>query len=196
MIFARRTKTYASAAVADADGVKTSFSTSTDPVTLVPANFNGAAIAAGGVLDLPRALSITLSNTANAFSVSPMVVTGKRGGGTVTESFTPANDDGNVTLYGSQPFDTITSIALPAMGSGSGSITIGVTDICAPAGGTFLGVEVAAAGTLYVQYGEGSGVTDAIVIPDTLIGFVKTIAPTRVLTGTGETTVGVTVYLP
>jgi hypothetical protein len=195
MTLARRTKTYASAAVADTDGVKTSFSTSTDPVTLVPANFNGAAIASGGVLDLPRTLSITLSNTANAFSVSPMVVTGKRGGETVTESFTPANDDGNVTLYGTQPFDTITSIDLPAMGSGSGSITVGVVDICAPAGGTFCGVGLAADGTLYVKYGESGSITDAIPVVIATRPFLS-LAPTRILTGTGQTTVGVTVYLP
>lgn len=196
MIFARRTKTYAAGAVADADGVKTSFSGSTSPVTLTTADFNGAAIASGGVLDLPRTVSITYSNTSNAFSTSPVVVTGKRGGETVTENLTTANDDGNTTVFGSQPFDTISTIALPAMATGTGTITIGVADICAPAGGTFQGVEVAAAGTLYVQYGEGSGVTDAIVIPEALVGFVKTIAPTRVLTATSETTVGVTVYLP
>lgn len=194
MTIARRTKTYAASAVADADGIKTSFSGSTDPVTYDVSDFDGAAISSG-VLDLPRTVSLTYSNTPNAFSTSPVVVTGKRGGETVTESLTTADDDGNTTVFGSQPFDTISSIALPAMATTTGTITIGVADICAPAGGAFCGVQLAADGTLYVQYGEGLPLTDAIpVVIANRCHY--DIAPTRVLTATGETTVGVTVFLP
>lgn len=197
MIFARRTKTYAAAALSDLDGILASFATTTAEASFDASDFDGAAIAADiGALDLPRTVTITLDNSPGAFSTDPIVVTGKRGGAVVTEEFEPSTADGNETLFGNQPFDTITSIVFPAQADTDGAFTVGVGDICAPAGGTFQGVELAATGTLHVQYGENAGVTDAIVVPAALVGFVKTIAPTRILTGTGETTVGVTVYLP
>jgi hypothetical protein len=196
MTIARRTKTYAAAALSDLDGILASFATTTDEVTFDASDFDGAAIAAlTGVLDLPRTVTITLDNSAGAFSTDPIVVTGKRGGAVVTESFTPSTANGNETLFGNQPFDTLTSIVFPAQEDTDGAFTVGVGDICAPAGGTFCGVELAATGTLHIQYGE-PGVTDAIVVPAALVGYIKPIAPARVLTGTGETTVGVTVYLP
>jgi hypothetical protein len=197
MTIARRTKTYAAAALSDLDGILASFATTTDETSFDAGDFDGAAISADtGVLDLPRTVTITLDNSAGAFSTPPFVGTAPRAGTVVTESFTPNSANGNETLFGNQPFDTLTSIVFPAQADTDGAFTVGVGDICAPAGGTFCGVELAATGTLHVQYGESSGVTDAIVVPAALVGYVKQIAPTRILTGTGETTVGVTVYLP
>ncbi len=195
---ARRTVTFASGALLDADGIKTSFATSTSPVTLVPSNFNGAEISSssGAMLKLPRTVTLNRSNNANQFSVEPIVIAGWRGGVAVTELLTPANDDGNDTLAGTQPFDSISSVAIPAQGGTSGAFTIGVRDICAHAGDTFAGVEVAAAGTLHVAYGDSAGsAVDALPIASGQIGVVKPIAPTKILTDGSKTTVGVTVYL-
>lgn len=202
MTNARRTKSYASADVADADGIKTSFATVAAPVALTAADWNGAGIAVTtGLFPLPRTVTITLSNNANQFSVDPYVLTGTRGGRVVTESLTAANDDGNVTLRGTQPFDTLTAIALPTMGGTGGTITIGTQDICAPYGDSFSGVELAATGTLNVGYGGTdlvSGQTDAVPIGTAQVGAVKPIATNRILTSSAlsaPTTVGLTVYL-
>ncbi|UOF77386.1 hypothetical protein [Caudoviricetes sp.] len=196
-MYAKRSKTYAAADIADADGVKTSFATVAAPVVLVPADFNGAAMTTGGVLDLPRSITITRSSAANQFSVSPIVITGTRGGVEVTESLTPANNDGNDVLRGTQAFDVITSISLPTAGGTGGAYTIGVQDICAPSNGVFCGVEMAAAGNLIVGYG-GNDLTgwtsDTIPVPAVAAGFVKEIAPRRILTQ--SMSVGLTVYLP
>ncbi len=196
---ASRTVTIAAGAVQDDDGIKTSFATAVSPVTIVPSDFNGAVVSSstGLITGLARVVTITRSNNANQFSVSPIVLTYVRGGETLTESLTPANDDGNDVLAFTAAVERIVSIAFPAQGGTGGTFKIGVRDICAPKGDTFVGVEVAAAGTLYVQYGEGAGsATDAIVIPAALIGYVKPIGPSRILTDTTKTTVGVTVYLP
>lgn len=194
---AKRTKTYAAADVADADGVKTSFATVASPVALTVADWNGAAITAAGLLDLPRSITITRTSAANQYSVDPIVLTGLRNGVTVTESLTPANDDGNDVLRGTQAFDFLTAIDIPTQAGTGGAFTIGVQDICAPGNGTFAAVELAAAGNLIVGYGGNdlSGWTqDTIPVPAVAIGFAKYIAPRRILTQ--SMSVGLTVYLP
>ena len=194
---AKRSKTYAAADVVDADGVKTSFATVNAPVALTVADWNGAAITAAGLLDLPRTITITRGNNANQYSVAPIVLTGLRGGVEVTESLTPANDDGNDVLRGTQAFDFLTSIAIPTQAGTGGTFLIGVQDICAPANGVFSGVELAAAGNLIVGYGGNDSAgyqSDTIPVPAVAIGFVKEIAPKRILTQ--AMSVGLTVYLP
>jgi hypothetical protein len=199
--YARRSVSYAAAAVVDADGVKTSFATVAAPVALDVTDWNGAAITAAGLLDLPRTITLTLSNNANQFSTDDIVLTGTRNGETVTETLNAADDDGNVTLRGVQPFDVLTAVDLPEMGGTGGTITIGVQDICAPHGQVFLGVEVHAAGTLNLAYGGTDTVpsnTDALPVGTAQVGFVKPVHPKRVLTSaalTAPTTVGVTVYV-
>lgn len=200
----KRSRTYAAADVADADGVKTTFATVAAPVALTVADWNGAAITAAGLLDLPRTITITRGNNANQYAVDPIVLTGLRGGVTVTESLTPSTDDGNDVLRGTQAFDFLISIAMPTQGGTGGTFLIGVQDICAPANGVFCGVELAAAGTLNVGYGGNDlavGNTDAIPIAAGAgsVGAIKPIAPRRILTSTAlaaATTVGLTVYLP
>lgn len=196
---ASRTVTVASGAVQDDDGIKTSYATVASPVTVVPADFNGAVVSAvtGQITGLARVVTITRSNNSGQFSVSPIILTYIRGGQQLTESLTPATANGNDVLAFTAAVEKIVSIAFPAQGGTGGTFKIGVRDICAPSGDTFIGVEVAAAGTLYVQYGESaSSATDAIVIPAALVGYIKPIGPTRILTDTTKTTVGVTVYLP
>lgn len=195
MIPALRTKSYASGEVLDADGVKTSFATVASPVALTTADWNGAVVLTGGILDLPRQLTISRSNNAGQFSTAPIVVTYTRGGITVVDSIVPGNANGNDILRTTQAVEVLQSIALPAQGGTGGTFTIGVEDICCPKGQKFCGIELAANGTLYVQYGEASGAqSDAIPVVIANRCFYE-IAPTRVLTASGKTAVGVTVYL-
>lgn len=197
--FSRRTVTFAAGAMLDADGIRTSFATVAAPVTVLPASFNGVLVSTttGVISPLPRTITIARSNSAGQFSVSPIVINGKRGGAFITDSITPANINGNDILRSVAAFDTITSIDIPTQGGTGGTFTIGVQDICTQVdGAVFQGVELAAAGTLYVQYGESSGsATDAIIVPAALVGYLKEIAPSRILTSGSQTTVGVTVYL-
>jgi len=191
----KRSKTYASADVVDADGVKTSFATVQSPVALTVADWNGAAITAAGLLDLPRSITITRGNNVGQYSVAPIVLTGLRGGETVTESLTPGSANGNDTLRGTQAFDFLTSIAIPTQGGTGGSFTIGVQDICAPGNSVFCGVELAAAGNLIVGYGGNDSAgwqSDTIPVPAVAIGFIKSIQPRRILTQLMS--VGLTVY--
>jgi len=195
VIPALRTKTYAASELLDPDGIKTSFATSTSTVALTTADWNGAVVATGGILDLPRQVTITRSNNAGQFSVSPIVVTYLRGGVQVVDSIVPGNVNGNDILRTTQPVDVLQSIALPAQGGTGGTFMIGVEDICCPKGQKFCGVELAANGTLNVQYGDASGAqADAIPVVVANRCFYE-VAPTRVLTATGKTSVGVTVYL-
>jgi hypothetical protein len=191
----KRSRTYAAADVIDADGVKTSFATVQAPVVLTVADWNGAAITAAGLLDLPRSITITRGNNANQYGVDPIVLTGLRGGVTVTESLTPANNDGNDVLRGTQAFDFLTSIDIPTQDGTGGTFTIGVQDICAPGNGVFCGVELAAAGNLIVGYGGNDAAgwqTDTIPVPAVAVGFIKPIEPRRILTQ--SMSVGLTVY--
>lgn len=198
----RRTKTYAAAEVADADGVKTSFASVAAPVALAVADWNGAAITAAGLLDLPRTITITRTSASNQYSVNPIVLTGTYDGRTVTESLTPQNDDGGDVLRGTQAFHFLTNVDIPADAGTGGSYTIGVQDICAPGNGEFNGVELAAAGTLNVGYGGTASApanTDAIPIASAQAGCPKPVVCKRILTSpalASPTTVGLTVYLP
>jgi hypothetical protein len=191
---ARRTVSTAAGSLLDADGIKTSYATVTSPVTVVPADFNGVQISSstGKIIGLPRVVTITRSNNANQFSVSPIVMTYKRGGEELTTSVTPANDDGNDTLVFTPTVDEIVSIEFPAQGGTGGTFTIGVRDICAPVGDRFCGVMVHASGNLVVQYGDQSGSpTDTI---PAIADHVYEIAPSRIVTT--SMSVGVTVFLP
>lgn len=197
---ALRTVTYAAGGLVVANGVKTSFATVAAPVVLVPADFNGANMLAGGfIAGLPRSLTIARSNNASQFSVAPIVIVGRRGGKEITETLTPANANGNDTLQTVSGFDSITSISLPTQGGTGGTFTIGVQDICAPWGDKFQGVELVAAGNINVQYGEPAGSpTDSIPIATAQVGVIKPIAPTRIRTNaslTNPTIAGLTVYL-
>lgn len=198
---ARRTVTYASGGLVVANGIKTSFATVAAPVVLTAADLNGALVSSvtGHISGLPRSITITRSNNLGQFSTSPIVVYGTFGGVDVSETLTPGNVNGNDTLRGVQAFQQITRVEIPTQGGTGGTFTIGVQDIVAPKGDSFGGVELGAAGTLNVQYGEGSGAfTDAIPIATAQVGIPKWIAPTRILTNPGlssPTTVGLTVYL-
>lgn len=192
---ARVTHTFASADLSDVDGVKTTAATIASETTYLPAVMNGAGINTSGVLlKTARTVTVTLSSNSGSYSTSAIVITGKYGGETVTSSLTPSDADGGETLYGDQPFDTISSIVIPAQVNTGGAFEFGVGDICAPKGDRFTALRCDTAITVHLQYGEGSAnkVTDSHAIgADSL----DPIAPSRVLTGTGETSgAAVTLY--
>lgn len=196
---ARRTKSYAAAELNVATGVLTSVATLTTAQSLTDGDFDGASILSGGVLDLPRSLTVTLSNTTGAFTTDPIVVTGRRGGTVTSANFTPSDADGNETLVNAQAFDVVSTVDIPAQVLTTATIQVGVRDICSPSQSRFSGAELAAAGTLNVKYSEESaGPTDAIPVGSGAVGIEKRVAPTRVLTDPGlaaPTTVGLTVYI-
>jgi hypothetical protein len=199
MMFARRTKTYASGALIDTDGVLESVATSATAQDIDGEDLDGAALGDDGYLDLPRTLTVTLSSSAGSYSTDPIVVRGKRGAEDVVAEFEPPTADGDVTLRHPQAFDRVISIHIPEQVDTSGAITVGVENICAPAGDRFAGVELAATGNLHVQYGEQDGShTDVIAVPAALVGYVKMIAPSRIITNpaaSSPTAVGITLYL-
>jgi hypothetical protein len=104
-------------------------------------------------------------------------------------------------LRGTQAFDFLTRIDIPTQDGTGGTFLIGVQDICAPGNGVFLGVELAAAGTLNIGYSGNDlavGNTDAIPIAAGQVGVPKPITPRRILTSaalSSPTTVGLTVYI-
>lgn len=193
---ARRSKSYASGKLTVNNGIAT-VATTTGTQALTTANFTGSEILTGGVLDLPRAVTVTLSSHAGSYTTNPIVITGTRSGKTVTQSLTPSGANGNETLRGTQAFDKLTGIAIPAQNDALGQFSFGVGDICSPAGDNFCGVELAANGTLNIQYGEQANAPkDAITLPANAY---RAITPSRILTDPGlavPTTVGITVYLP
>lgn len=193
---ARRTVTIAAADLTDPDGVKESFASDDEAVALVPADWDGAVITDAGVLNPPRTITISRSDSAGSYTVDPIVLTGTRGGATVTESLTPADADGDDILVGAQAFDKLLGVSIPEQVNASGAFTIGVQNICAPAGDRFCGVDVHTDGTLYVQYGESAGApTDAIPVVVAVYRHLI-IEPTRILTGANQTVDSVTIYLP
>jgi hypothetical protein len=191
---------FASTEVFDDDGI-TLRGTSTDPDPLDPEMLEGDAMGEddGRFIKLPRTIVVTLEAAPGKYNFEdPIVVTGRRGNKVVTESFTPSDADGGEALIGTQMFDVITAIDIPAQAEAGGQIKFGVQDIGTPhAYDSFSAVKMHAEGTLNVQYGEPDGSqTDAIPC---LAGDVEQIAPTRILTSPAldaPTTVGLTVYLP
>jgi hypothetical protein len=195
---ARRTVTYAAAELVDVDGVMAGGATSLTEDTLLAADFVGAAMTTGGILDLPRSIIIVLGNNAGAFEADePWVLTGKRGGVTVTAEFTPTTANGNETLRDPQAFDSLISLVIPAQPDDDGTYTIGVQDICAPIGDTFTAIKLDTAGPLNVAFDEaGTAMTDMTTV---LAGDREPIAAKRILTNTAlatPTVSALTLYLP
>ncbi len=197
---ARRTVSILAAGLFDADGIKTSVTSSTSLVTYSGADFNGGSgisTTTGVLSPLPRVITISRSSAANQYSVLPITVIGRRGGVEITETLTPANDDGNDTLVTLNAFSTLTSVTIPANAGAGGAYTIGFRDIAAPLGDRFTGVMPHASGNLIVQYNDNG--TAAQAVTDTIPGVadhIYPIAPYRIITGAAGTAVGVTVYLP
>lgn len=159
-ILAKRSVSYTAAELDDADGIKTSIATVAAPVSYSAANFNGAAVANSGAdwaKRCARSITISRSSSVGSYSTNPITITGKRGGVTVTETLTPANANGNDVLRGTQLFDEPPTIDIPAQVNTSGAFQIGVADVGAPDGDSFVGVKLDAgsAGSINVVYRDG-----------------------------------------
>jgi hypothetical protein len=194
---ARATFTFASTELSDVDGVKTSAATIASETTYLPAVMDGAGIdTSGQLLKCARTVTVTLAAGTGAYNdEDPIVVSGTYGGEVVTQEFTPSDADGSEILYGDQPFDTLTSIVIPAQDDTDGAFSFGVGDICARKGDHFTAVRCDTQITLHVQYGEGASnkSTDAHAVAQY---DVDPVAPSRVLTGDSETAgAAVTVYI-
>lgn len=190
---ARRSVTFASAELADVDGLLGATASDDAPVELGPADFSGAAVNDGGAswVKLPRTITVSRSSSAGSYSTDPIVLTGRRGGATVTEELTPADADGDDVLRGSQLFDAPPTIAIPAQVDASGSFQFGVGDIGTPSGDMTVGVKAHTAGTVHLEYIGGQ--VDALVAAAHLR---EDVAAAKVLTGPSQTTgIAVTVYL-
>lgn len=156
---ASRTTSFEVADLDDPDGLKTSFATATSPVTVTGVAFNGACVsevnAAGQAVIYFSARAVTLTTGAHSGAYDtthPIVVTGKYGGEIVTESFQPTNANGGQVLRGTQPFDTVLSVAIPTQAAATGTFELGVGDIYARKGDTFVAVRLHTDGTVYPLY--------------------------------------------
>jgi hypothetical protein len=195
-------QTFAAADVFVDNGIVGATASSASPVTVLPVSMTGAAMVSGTgrFAKLPRSVAITRASSAGSYTVAPIVITGMRGSKTIVESLTPLSTDGNDVLRSVNIFDSLISIAYPAQTNTSGSFKAGAQDIGVPQpGDRFWGVELAAAGTLHVRYGDGvDAPSDAIPVAAATVGIVRRMAATRVLTDqtlVSPTSVGLTVYI-
>lgn len=179
-----RSKTYATAAaLKDVDAIKTSIATVAAPVTYT--TFNGVL---GGTFDPPRAVTVTTSASGGSYTLTAITFTGTYGGAVVTDTVTLTQTGGGETLYGDQPFDTLTSIAILAMNNTSGAFQFGCGDVYAGSGLYLRAVKaIGADGNIGVQY-SGSQTDTLVCIKDSL----EPVACKGVLASTTDT--GVRIY--
>lgn len=183
-------RTYTFAAIADADGLKTSIATSTSVATYSGATLNGALANPGpATIPLTMNVSVTTTSQSNTYNItSPIVVTGTNAAGaTITDSLTLTTDDGNETVAGTKAFATVTSIAVPAQSNTSGAFTFGVQNIVFDEAARE--VRGGSAGNIVVGY-DGS-TTDTIPC---LAGEHHKVFAKRIVSS-GTTALPVTVYL-
>lgn len=151
-----RTKTYLTTAdFKDVDALKTSVATSTSVATYSGGALNGAIGTA--TMDPPRGVSITTASHSGSYNTgAAIVVTGTYGGQVVSESISLTQANGGETVYGSQPFDAVTSIAVPAQTDALGSFQFGVGDIWAKDGQVWRGVKANGGdGTIGLRFDAG-----------------------------------------
>lgn len=145
-------------AVADADGLKTSFTDPTKATTYGWSDMNGAfKTVAEGFGGAGRTVSVTTGSKSGNFNASePVVVSGLRGGKRTTENLSlAANGNETVSSVGAFEFpDPDFSVYVPAQGGGS-TMQIGVQDVVAPVGGTFAGLRPLSSGNVVVSYQGG-----------------------------------------
>lgn len=112
--------------LADPDGLKTAFATSTSPVTI--SSFNG--VLAGETMTAARPITITTAPAVGAYNTTaPIPVTALLDNGLAhTESVYLTDPDGGETIKTIFPFVSPTTVALPEMVTTAGSIEIGYAD--------------------------------------------------------------------
>jgi hypothetical protein len=137
-IASRRTTTFATAAeLADVDAFKTSVATATSAAVYSGATLNGAKANPGPVTDEKMRVaaypSVTSSAQASTYNTTdPIVWTGTRGGEVVTVETLLTDANGDETIVGASPLDTLVSIAVPAMLGASGALEFGFSGLAAP----------------------------------------------------------------
>lgn len=108
--------------LADADGLRTSFATSTSIASVT--TFNGAL--AGQTMVAARPISITAAAAPGAYSTNPIAITGTLdNGATLTDYAVPTNANGGWTINSVFPFASPVSVVFPAQVSTAGAWTIG-----------------------------------------------------------------------
>lgn len=148
----------------DADGVKTVAAAPIALTTYSGAALNGAVQTAG--FNFPRFVTITTAvNAATYNTTDAILITGTRSGVVTTATVTPTNAAGGETLTTTTPFDTVTSVRVPAQLQAAGGISIGVIDMgcrCEVNAGALGGeipyreVKVNGAGDLLVRFYDGT----------------------------------------
>lgn len=181
----------------DTDGIKTSAATSASPQNFAVGALNGALISSGRLLPGPRSVTVTTTTSAATYNTTdPIVITGTRGGRTVTESLSLTQAGGNETVRGSQAFDTITSIAIPAQSGTGGTFQFGVGDLCAQDGGRLCrSIKPLGTGYIRLRYAEDSANDHSLPVQ---ANAGEDVAPTRIIasqTPTNPTNVDVVLYV-
>lgn len=136
----RRSMTFTTAGLLDADGIKTALATTTAAITYSGATLNGAYVTAGvatpapnGHTDVDQYPVITLSSSAGAYTNGAVVqYVGTYNGEAVTRTATIVGANGGASFIADGPMRTVTSIICPAQASTAGSLTHGFTDLCRP----------------------------------------------------------------
>jgi hypothetical protein len=127
-----KTVTYAGA-LAVGNAIVTALATSTSPAVVSGGGLNGAQ--GGGPFPLPRAVSVTTSSSAGAYTTgagNQIVVSGTDAGGSpLTDVLTLTASGGGETVTTTHGFATVTEIDIPAQNNTAGSFTFGVYDVCA-----------------------------------------------------------------
>lgn len=106
------------------EGMKTSFATSTSPVTVTV--FNGSL--AGATMRPPRSASITTAAAPGAYSTDPIWFAGVDEFGKTFRDSVVLSADGGETAPTVQRFARYTEVTLPAMLLATGAITLGYWD--------------------------------------------------------------------
>lgn len=194
----QRTHSFANAAaLADGDALKASIATDNAAAHTYSGTALDGALANPGpaVFDPPRFVSVTTSAEAACYRTGasyPIVFTGMRGGETVTESLLLTQAGGNETIIGNQPFDRVTSIAVPIQLKATGAFTFGVHGVACKATAKtqlpFRQVRAVGAGSLKV--GFAGGTTDTLTLADAEKDAIEVV---RVY-GASATTCGVRIY--
>lgn len=119
------TITYGS--VHDLDSIATSTATVASAVSLSGSALDGA-IGAGRI-NFPQTIAITTTSAVGAYSASNVAAFGTYKGASVADSFALTLTGGNQTVKGSQAFDYVTQVNLPAMAASTGFIKVGTYHI-------------------------------------------------------------------
>jgi hypothetical protein len=174
-------------------GIRTSVATATAPQSYTGDALDGSMLSAGSIKYIPRTVTVTSTAQVGAYKLAePIVVAGMLGGLAIAENIFLTAVNGGETVRGVQAFDSITEINVPAMASVSGSLQVGVGDLCGAHRGWSACVELQAVsnGVICVSSDE-NGVNVSVL--RVTAGRTQYVHPLRILTDptlTNPTNVG------